>query len=47
MSAYYQALGKSKDTCAVSEDHFAVELHVAQRIFYDMIHDHHRIMSCQ
>ncbi|TWU21802.1 FAD-dependent oxidoreductase [Bythopirellula polymerisocia] len=37
--AYYRALGKSTDTCAVSEDHFAVEPHVAQRLLYDMIRD--------
>jgi hypothetical protein len=37
--AYYRAIGKSTDTSAVSEDHFAVEPHVAQRILYEMIHD--------
>jgi hypothetical protein len=38
-TAYYRALGKSTDTCAVSEDHFAVEPHVARRIFEDMLRD--------
>ena len=37
--AYYRALGKSVDTMAVSEDHFAVEPHVAQRILQDMVRD--------
>ena len=38
-TAFYRALGKSTDTCAVSEDHFAVEPHVARRILEDMIRD--------
>ncbi|QDU89569.1 putative FAD-binding dehydrogenase [Pirellulimonas nuda] len=38
-SAFYKAIGKSNDTCAVSEDHFAVEPNVAQRILYQMIAD--------
>ena len=38
-TAFYRALGKSTDTCAVSEDHFAVEPHVARRILKDMIRD--------
>ena len=38
-TAFYRALGKSTDTCAVSEDHFAVEPHVARRMFEDMIRD--------
>lgn len=38
-SAYYRAIGKSPDTPAVTEDHFAVEPDVAQRIFYEMIRD--------
>jgi hypothetical protein len=38
-SAFYLAIGKSNDTCAVSEDHFAVEPHVARRIFGQMIED--------
>lgn len=37
--AFYMAVGQSNDTCAVSEDHFAVEPHIAQRILYDMIED--------
>ncbi len=37
--AYYRALGKSVDTMAVSEDHFAVEPDVAQRLLQDMIRD--------
>ncbi len=37
--AYYRALGKSVDTMAVSEDHFAVEPNVAQRLLQDMIRD--------
>lgn len=38
-TAFYRALEKSTDTCAVSEDHFAVEPHVARRILEDMIRD--------
>lgn len=37
--AYYRALGQSTDTSATSEDHFAVEPHVAQRLLHDMIRD--------
>ncbi|MDB6027768.1 MAG: dependent oxidoreductase, partial [Verrucomicrobiales bacterium] len=40
--AYYRALGKSVDTMAVSEDHFAVEPDVAQRILQEMIRDTRR-----
>ncbi|WP_197525117.1 FAD-dependent oxidoreductase [Botrimarina hoheduenensis] len=38
-TAFYKAIGKSNDTCAVSEDHFAVEPNVARRIFTQMIDD--------
>lgn len=39
VSAFYLAIGKSNDTCAVSEDHFAVEPIVAQRTLCQMISD--------
>jgi hypothetical protein len=38
-TAFYRSLGKSTDTCAVSEDHFAVEPHRARRILEEMIRD--------
>ncbi|MDX9753509.1 MAG: FAD-dependent oxidoreductase [bacterium] len=37
--AFYMAVGQSNDTCAVSEDHFGMEPHIAQRILYAMIAD--------
>ena len=37
--AYYRARGKSVDTMAVSEDHFAVEPNVARRILQEIIRD--------
>ncbi len=37
--AYYTAIGKSVDTFAITEDHFAVEPHKAQNFLYGMIHD--------
>ncbi len=40
--AFYRAIGKSTDTPAVTEDHFAVEPSVAKRILYDMIRDTRR-----
>ncbi len=37
--AHYRALGKSTDTCSISEDHFAVEPRVARRLLHDMIRE--------
>ncbi|MGI6457052.1 MAG: FAD-dependent oxidoreductase [bacterium] len=37
--AYYRAIGKSTDTSAVTEDHFAIEPHKARQFLYDMISD--------
>jgi len=36
-TAAYRAIGKSTDTSAVSEDHFAVEPHVARKILEEMV----------
>jgi len=36
-TAAYRAVGKSTDTSAVSEDHFAVEPHVARKILEEML----------
>lgn len=40
--AYYDAIGQSTDTCAISEDHFATEPRVSRQILHQMLDDTRR-----